>query len=75
MAREEFVEVESGKNNDRAGLAKAMSLCRLRQEKLPAVPPMAQPCVIPPGLISGSGGAPRPAGHQKNFLEALFGGG
>jgi DNA invertase Pin-like site-specific DNA recombinase len=26
----EFVEVESGKNNDRAELAKAMSLCRLR---------------------------------------------
>src|SRR3974390_392128 len=27
---QEFVEVESGKNNDRAELAKAMALCRLR---------------------------------------------
>jgi DNA invertase Pin-like site-specific DNA recombinase len=30
----EFVEVESGKNNDRAELAKAMSLCRLRNAVL-----------------------------------------
>ena len=31
--------------------------------------------LIPPGLIPGLGGAPAPAGHQKNFFEALFGGG
>lgn len=31
---QEFVEVESGKNNDRAELAKAMSLCRLRNATL-----------------------------------------
>jgi DNA invertase Pin-like site-specific DNA recombinase len=30
----EFVEVESGKNNDRAELAKAMALCRLRNAVL-----------------------------------------
>jgi DNA invertase Pin-like site-specific DNA recombinase len=31
---QEFVEVESGKNNDRAELAKAMALCRLRNAVL-----------------------------------------
>jgi DNA invertase Pin-like site-specific DNA recombinase len=31
---QEFVEVESGKNNDRAELAKAMALCRLRNTAL-----------------------------------------
>jgi DNA invertase Pin-like site-specific DNA recombinase len=31
---QEFVEVESGKNNERAELAKAMSLCRLRNAVL-----------------------------------------
>jgi DNA invertase Pin-like site-specific DNA recombinase len=31
---QEFVEVESGKNNDRGELAKAMSLCRLRNATL-----------------------------------------
>lgn len=31
---QEFVEIESGKNNDRAELAKAMALCRLRNATL-----------------------------------------
>ena len=31
---QEFVEVESGKNNGRAELAKAMALCRLRNATL-----------------------------------------